>query len=87
MAFSACLGNPLPGHLKKVWGERVKRCLTSEYTYLVPFISLGLPSSLGINSLGMNNTLNDISFRRHVDVTMVTEKVCQSTKQVPCLIY
>ena len=55
--------------------------------YLVPFISRRLISTLSINSLGMTNTLNDISFRRHVEVTMAMEKVCQSTKQGPCLIY
>lgn len=55
--------------------------------YSVLFISLGLISTLSINSLRMNNTLNDISFRQHVEVTMVMGKVFQSTKQVPCLIY
>lgn len=52
----------------------------NQYVHLVLFISLGLISTLSINSPGMNNTLNDISFRQHVEVTMVMEKVFSEHK-------
>lgn len=37
----------------------------NQNVYSVLFISLGLVSTLRTNSLGMNNTMNDISFRQH----------------------